>query len=145
MRAGCGRNERYWRTYRNHFSTPDAGLLPRGAANRSTSTVPARLKKKNFHGWALVGHLPIVPGTFYTGASAIQSLRFDRSAWVPVGRGGSMRRFVSLAVLLFFTVPFGSSIVGCGHSAPTVFCNGGDSGPVVGQVKTITLSPTFAT
>jgi hypothetical protein len=56
-----------------------------------------------------------------------------------------MRRFVSLAVLLFFTVPFGSSLVGCSHSAPTVFCNGGDSGPVVGQVKSITLSPTFAT
>ena len=56
-----------------------------------------------------------------------------------------MRRFVSLAILLFFTVPFGASVVGCGHKTVTVFCNGGDSGPVVGQVKSITLSPTFAT
>ncbi len=56
-----------------------------------------------------------------------------------------MRRFVSLAVLLFFTVPFGASMVGCGSKTVTVFCNGGDSGPVVGQVKSITLSPAFAT
>jgi trimeric autotransporter adhesin len=56
-----------------------------------------------------------------------------------------MRRLVSLAVLLFFAVPFGASVVGCGHKTVTVFCNGGDSGPVVGQVKSITLSPSFAT
>jgi len=56
-----------------------------------------------------------------------------------------MRRFVSLAVLLFFTVPFGASMVGCGHKTITQYCNGGDSGPVLGQAKSITLSPTFAT
>jgi hypothetical protein len=56
-----------------------------------------------------------------------------------------MRRFVTLAVLLFFTVPFGASIVGCGSKTVTVFCSGGDSGPIVGQVKSITLSPNFAT
>jgi trimeric autotransporter adhesin len=52
-----------------------------------------------------------------------------------------MRRFVTLAVLLLFTIPFGISISGCSHKAPVVYCNGGDSGPVVGQVKTITLTP----
>jgi hypothetical protein len=56
-----------------------------------------------------------------------------------------MRRFVSLAVLLFFTVPFGASVIGCGQKTAVTFCNGGDSGPVVGQVKSVTLSPNFAT
>jgi trimeric autotransporter adhesin len=56
-----------------------------------------------------------------------------------------VRRFVSLAFLLFFTVPFGLSVIGCGHkSAPPIYCNGGDSGPVVGQVYTISLSPNLA-
>jgi trimeric autotransporter adhesin len=52
-----------------------------------------------------------------------------------------MRRFVTLAVLLLFTVPFGVSISGCSKKSPTIFCNGGDSGIPVGQVTTITLSP----
>ena len=55
-----------------------------------------------------------------------------------------VRRFVSLAILLFFAVPFGLSVSGCKHATPVQFCNGGDSGPVVGQVATITLSPTLA-
>lgn len=57
-----------------------------------------------------------------------------------------MRRFVSLAVLLFFSIPFGLSVAGCGHkAAPVQYCNSGDSGPIVGQVASITLSPTLAT
>lgn len=52
-----------------------------------------------------------------------------------------MRRFVSLAVLLLFTIPFGVSISGCGKKTAVVYCNGGDTGPVVGQVTTITLLP----
>ncbi|WP_348268169.1 hypothetical protein P8936_02735 [Edaphobacter paludis] len=53
-----------------------------------------------------------------------------------------MRRFVGLVILLLFTIPFGISISGCAKKAAAVqFCNGGDSGPVVGQVTTITLSP----
>jgi hypothetical protein len=56
-----------------------------------------------------------------------------------------VRRFVSLAVLLLFTVPFGLSVVGCGHkTAPVQYCNASDSGPIVGQVASITLSPTLA-
>lgn len=56
------------------------------------------------------------------------------------------RRTVGLAVLLFFAIPFGISITGCGHhSAPPVYCNGLSSGPQVGQVAFITLSPTLAT
>jgi hypothetical protein len=52
-----------------------------------------------------------------------------------------MRRFVTLAVLLFFTIPFGVSISGCSKKAPTIYCSGGDSGIPVGQVTTITLQP----
>jgi trimeric autotransporter adhesin len=52
-----------------------------------------------------------------------------------------MRRFVTLAVLLLFTVPFGVSISGCSKKSPTIFCSGADNGVPVGQVTTITLSP----
>ena len=53
-----------------------------------------------------------------------------------------MRRFVGLVILLLFTIPFGISISGCAKkSAAVQFCNGGDSGPQVGQLTTITLTP----
>jgi trimeric autotransporter adhesin len=52
-----------------------------------------------------------------------------------------MRRFATLVVLLLFTIPFGVSISGCSKKSPTVFCNGGDTGPEVGQVQIITLQP----
>jgi hypothetical protein len=53
-----------------------------------------------------------------------------------------MRRFGCLVILLLFTIPFGISISGCAKKTATVqFCNGGDSGIPVGQVKTITLQP----
>ena len=52
-----------------------------------------------------------------------------------------MRRFVTLAVLLLFTVPFGISISGCAKKTTIVYCNGGDSGVVVGSLTTITLQP----
>jgi len=56
-----------------------------------------------------------------------------------------VRRFVSLAILLFFAVPVGLSVSGCHKALVIDYCNGGDSGPEVGQVATITLSPTLAT
>jgi trimeric autotransporter adhesin len=52
-----------------------------------------------------------------------------------------MRRFATLVVLLLFTIPFGVSISGCSKKSATVFCNGGDTGPQVGQVQIITLQP----
>ena len=52
-----------------------------------------------------------------------------------------MRRFVTLVVLLLFAIPFGVSISGCSKNAAPVYCNGGDSGIVTGQVTTITLNP----
>src|ERR1035441_3146063 len=52
-----------------------------------------------------------------------------------------MRRFVTLLVLLLFSIPFGVSITGCAKNAAPVFCNGGDSGITTGQVTSIMLSP----
>ncbi|SNT23762.1 hypothetical protein SAMN05421770_1066 [Granulicella rosea] len=52
-----------------------------------------------------------------------------------------MRRFITLAVLLFFTIPFGVSISGCAKKTVTTYCNGSDSGVVVGQATTLTLQP----
>ncbi len=52
-----------------------------------------------------------------------------------------MRRFVSLVVLLLFTIPFGISVSGCAKKTAVAFCSGGDTGPRIGQVQTITLSP----
>ena len=52
-----------------------------------------------------------------------------------------MRRFVTLFVLLLCAVPFGVSISGCSKKSAPTFCNGGDSGAVVGQATSISLSP----
>jgi sugar lactone lactonase YvrE len=61
------------------------------------------------------------------------------------GEVSQLRRFASLAVLLFFTIPFGLSVVGCGHkAAATVYCNGGDTGPTAGELNSIVLSPNLA-
>src|ERR1700691_2109216 len=68
-------------------------------------------------------------------------MRYDRSALYPVGRGGLMRRFVTLFVLLLCSIPFGVSISGCSHNIAPTFCNGGDSGVTTGTVTTITLLP----
>ena len=58
------------------------------------------------------------------------------------------RRLGKIGLLLVGcgAVPVGLSVTGCGHkSAPVVYCNAGDSGPVVGQVASISLSPVLAT
>jgi hypothetical protein len=52
-----------------------------------------------------------------------------------------MRRFLTLFVLLLFSIPFGVSISGCSHNVAPTFCNGGDSGITTGSVTTITLTP----
>lgn len=52
-----------------------------------------------------------------------------------------MRRLVTLVFLLFFTVSFGISISGCAKKTSVAFCNGQNSGPILGQLKTITLAP----
>jgi len=52
-----------------------------------------------------------------------------------------MRRFVPLLALLLCAVPFGVSVSGCSHKSAPTFCNGGDSGVILGQATTITLQP----
>ncbi|ADW69986.1 hypothetical protein [Granulicella tundricola] len=52
-----------------------------------------------------------------------------------------MRRLVSLAVLLLFAIPFGVSVSGCSKKTVVTYCDGNDSGPVIGQVTTIDLEP----
>ena len=52
-----------------------------------------------------------------------------------------MRRFVTLAVLLLFAVPFGVSISGCKKATVVDYCNGQNSGLVVGQLTTLDLEP----
>jgi hypothetical protein len=51
-----------------------------------------------------------------------------------------MRRFVSVFALLFFAIPFGISINGCGKKTAITYCDG-DTGVSVGQVVSITLQP----
>jgi hypothetical protein len=52
-----------------------------------------------------------------------------------------MRRFVTLLVLLLFSIPFGVSISGCSHNVAPSFCDEGDSGINTTQATTITLTP----
>lgn len=52
-----------------------------------------------------------------------------------------MRRFVTLAVLLLFTIPFGVSISGCSKAVAVTYCNGLDSGVKEGQTVTLDLEP----
>ncbi len=52
-----------------------------------------------------------------------------------------MRRLVTLALSLFIAVPFGVSLSGCSKGVTTVFCNGQNSGVVVGQTTTLDLEP----
>ncbi len=56
-----------------------------------------------------------------------------------------VRRFVGLLALLFIAIPFGMSVSGCKKALAVDYCNAGDSGPIVGQVASIQLSPTLAT
>ncbi|QNI36269.1 hypothetical protein [Edaphobacter albus] len=51
-----------------------------------------------------------------------------------------MRRFIALAVLFLFSIPFGISISGCSKGTRIAFCNG-DTGPVIGQAVSIALTP----
>ena len=52
-----------------------------------------------------------------------------------------MRRFVTLAILLLFTIPFGVSISGCSKGVSITYCNGQNSGVQVGQLVTLDLEP----
>jgi hypothetical protein len=52
-----------------------------------------------------------------------------------------MRRFVTLAVVIFFALPFGISLTGCHHAVTPTYCNGQTSGVQVGQLASLDLEP----
>ncbi len=52
-----------------------------------------------------------------------------------------MRRFVTLAVLILFTIPFGVSLSGCSKGTTISYCNGENSGVQVGQTVSLDLEP----
>jgi hypothetical protein len=52
-----------------------------------------------------------------------------------------MRRFVTLALVLVFSIPVGLSISGCSKGSAVLYCNGGSSGAVEGQIFNIDLEP----
>lgn len=52
-----------------------------------------------------------------------------------------MRRIITLAVLLFISIPFGISLAGCSKGTAVVFCNGQAAGQIVGQTVSLDLEP----
>ena len=52
-----------------------------------------------------------------------------------------MRRLLTFVVLILSSLPIGISVAGCSKGVTVTYCNGGDTGPVVGQVTTIDLEP----
>jgi hypothetical protein len=68
---------------------------------------------------------------------------FDETVprWGLVGRGGFMRRFLTLVCLLFLALPAGISISGCTRNPAGNYCNGLGYGLKVTEVATITLQP----
>jgi len=65
--------------------------------------------------------------------------QFDRA-----GRGGFMRRFLTLVCLLGLAVPAGISISGCTRNPAGNYCNGLGYGLLDSQVANITLQPQIA-
>jgi sugar lactone lactonase YvrE len=59
--------------------------------------------------------------------------------------GTTVPRFFGFALLLFVGVPLGLSVSGCKKALAVEYCNSTDSGPVIGQVASITISQTLAT
>jgi hypothetical protein len=57
------------------------------------------------------------------------------------GRGGFMRRFLTLVCLLCLAIPAGISISGCTRNPGANYCNGLGYGMKIGDVASLTLSP----
>ena len=62
--------------------------------------------------------------------------RFDKA-----GRGGFMRRFLTLVCLLCLAIPAGISISGCTRDPGVDYCNGDGYGMKITDVAAITLTP----
>jgi hypothetical protein len=57
------------------------------------------------------------------------------------GRGGFMRRFLTLVCLLCLAIPAGISISGCTRNPGASYCNGLGYGMKIGDVASLTLQP----
>jgi len=68
--------------------------------------------------------------------SGVTVLRLDKA-----GRGGFMRRFLTLVCLLCLAIPAGISISGCTRNPAANYCNGQGNGMKITDVDTLTLSP----
>jgi hypothetical protein len=68
--------------------------------------------------------------------SGVTVPQFDKA-----GRGGFMRRFLTLVCLLCLAIPAGISISGCTRNPDANFCNGAGYGMKITDVATITLQP----
>ena len=68
--------------------------------------------------------------------SGVTVPQFDKA-----GRGGFMRRFLTLVCLLSLAIPAGISISGCTRNPAANYCNGAGYGMKITDVATITLQP----
>jgi hypothetical protein len=68
--------------------------------------------------------------------SGVTVPQFDKA-----GRGGFMRRFLTLVCLLCLAIPAGISISGCTRNPDANYCNGAGYGMKITDVATITLQP----
>jgi trimeric autotransporter adhesin len=68
-------------------------------------------------------------------------IRIDRSALKRAARGGFMRRFLTLGILLCLAIPAGVTITGCIRNPAGAYCNGLGYGPKLTAVNAISLQP----
>ena len=68
--------------------------------------------------------------------SGVTVPQFDKA-----GRGGFMRRFLTLVCLLSLAIPAGISISGCTRNPAANYCNGAGYGMKITDVASITLQP----
>jgi hypothetical protein len=68
--------------------------------------------------------------------SGVTVPQFDKA-----GRGGFMRRFLTLVCLLSLAIPAGISISGCTRNPSANYCNGAGYGMKITDVASITLQP----
>ena len=139
--------------------------LPR-QTSRAVLTVHSRERLSNIRGLfaspskraLFTRALRLAPGTPEEKTSGAQTRAGDdgKSAIKPVlpagsgetvprlekaGRGGFMRRFLTLVCLLCLAIPAGISISGCTRNPAANYCNGAGYGMKITEVATITLQP----
>lgn len=68
-------------------------------------------------------------------------VKIDRFAGLRAGRGGCMRRLLTLVFLLALTIPAGISITGCTRNPAGNYCNGEGYGLKLTDVATTILQP----